>query len=204
MGEHAANRKALAAELFQVTGEAVPEGDPIITGALFFSHKLAQAGAAAAQEIRDAARQGAIELREAGRAAGQELREASQSLAVEAAEAARKAGQSAAAAEATIERLVNERTQHLKAVELQMLRCVKLVSKGQAVQQGTRHVPVWYVAVGSVVGTAAMTAVLLLGFDQGSEREREAAIGRSFSRAVPTLDPKLKAQLLEHIRKNPG
>jgi hypothetical protein len=204
MGEHTVNRKALAAELFQVTGEAVPEGDPIITGALFFSHTLARAGAAAAQEIRDAARQGAIDLREAGRAAGQQLHEASQSLAIEAAETARKANRSAAAAEAMIERLVNERTQHLKAVEVQMLRCVKLVSQGQASQQGTRYVPLWYVALGSMVGTAAITAVLLFGFDKGGEREREAAIGRSFSRTLPTLPPKLKAQLLKHIQKTSG
>lgn len=39
---------------------------------------------------------------------------------------------------------------------------------------------------------------------RGSALEKEAVLRREFTRIVPTLDPKLKAQLIEHLRAHPG
>lgn len=74
MDSHALDRRSLAAELLEVTGEAVPEHDPIITGALFFSHSLAKAGRIAAGEIEEAANRGSAQIRDAGLAAAKEMR----------------------------------------------------------------------------------------------------------------------------------
>jgi hypothetical protein len=40
--QHTKDRKALAVELFEITGEAVPETDPIVTGALSSHISLAR------------------------------------------------------------------------------------------------------------------------------------------------------------------
>ena len=198
------DRKALAVELFEVTGEAVPETDPIVTGALFFSHKLGEAGRLATEEIREAARVGASELREAGRVAAQELGEAGRKAALDAGAAALKAEACALSSANVIERMVAERSQFLKALESQMFKCVKIAANGQSSHQGIRYVPAWYALVGAVLGAFALAAAWAVGVEHGATRAEEAAVGRSFARVVPTLDPKLKAQLMEHLRKNPG
>lgn len=54
-----------------------------------------------------------------------------------------------------------------------------------------------------MVGTALETG-WFLAVESGRARAEEAAIGRSFARAVPTMDSKLRAQLMEHLRKKPG
>lgn len=191
MSYQAADRKALAAEYFKVTGDAVSENDPIVTGTLFFSHKLAESAATAAQEIR-----------EAGRDAAKELREASRTIALEAGEAVAQANQSTAAAEGTIAVLVEHRAQHLKAVEAQMLKCVKIVQKTQSSANGLSHVHIKYAVAGAIAGGIALAGVFYFGVEKVSERERQAAIGRAFSRALPTLEPKLRQQLLEHFEKS--
>lgn len=88
--EKANDRKALAVELFKVTGEAVPENDPIVTGALFFSYKLGESGRLAGEAIRDAAALASNEIREAGRLAALEVREATRESAVSSVKATSK------------------------------------------------------------------------------------------------------------------
>ena len=198
------DRKALAVELFDVTGEAVPENDPIVTGALFFSYKLGKAGRFAEKEVREAARAASLEIREAGRLAAQDIRDAGRSYAADSAEAVSKAEASSRAAAGVIDRLSSDRSQILKTVETHIAKCVKLASNRQSGPDGLRYVPAWYAVVAAVAGAVALAAAWQLGIEQGSVRAEEAAIGRSFARAVPTMDPKLRAQLMEHLRKNSG
>jgi hypothetical protein len=201
MGDQSAIRQAIVKDYFLITGEAVAESDPIVTGAIFFSHKLSEAATAAIQQINDAARSGALEIREAGKAAAHDLREASQKIALEASEAAVLANRSTAAAEGTVAALVEEREQHLRAVEARMLKCVKVVEKRQSSGNGLSHVPIKYAIAGAVAGGIALAGLFYFGVEKIAERERQASIGRAFSRAVPTLEPKLRQQLLDHLEK---
>jgi len=46
-----------------------------------------------------------------------------------------------------------------------------------------------------------MSAALIFGLERGSAQAQEAAVGRAFARVVPALDPKLREQLMQHLRK---
>lgn len=74
MSDPVANRKSLALEFFELTGQALRDADPIITSAVFFSHKLGEVGRAAAGEIEDAAQRGVVHVQDASRAAAQGMR----------------------------------------------------------------------------------------------------------------------------------
>ena len=100
--------------------------------------------------------------------------------------------------------LTADRAKLMKDIQTHMTRCVKIASAGQSSNQGIRYVPAWYALVGAVLGAFALAAAWAVGVEHGATRAEEAAVGRSFARVVPTLDPKLKAQLMEHLRKNPG
>ena len=100
--------------------------------------------------------------------------------------------------------LTKDRAKLIKDVQSHMTRCLKVASTGLSSHHGIRYVPIWYALVGSVAGAVALAAVWSVGVEHGATRAEEAAIGRSFTRVVPTMDPKLKAQLMEHVRKNPG
>lgn len=195
------DRKALAVELFEVTGEAVPENDPIITGALFFSYKLGESGRLAGAAIRDTALLASNEIREAGRLAALEVRESSRESAASSGKAITALEASTRAAAAAVDRLAADRTQMLKSVDTQVAKCVKAARAGQAGSHSARYISVWYAVVGSCIVAAAISAALIFGFERGSVQAQEAAVGRSFARMVPVLDPKLREQLMRHLRK---
>lgn len=195
------DRKALSVELYEVTGEAVPESDPIVTGALFFSYKIGEAGRLAEESVRAAALVAAADIREAGRLAAEEIREATCQSALSSAEAVISAEQATRSASLAIEKLVADRTQLFRSVDSHMAKCVKLASQGQSNATGFRTVPVWYALSGAVAIGIALAAALAIGFERGSAQADDAAVGRSFVRVVPTMDAKLKQQLMEHLRK---
>jgi len=203
--ECSGDRKALAVEFFSITGEAVSESDPIVTGALFFSHKLGQAGLAAEQQVREAGVLAAQEVREAGRHADQEILEAAKTSASRAGATVASVDASSRALASVVERTEAARALIIKAVESQTQKFAKLDSTSQSSPASVRYVPVWYaVVVSLVVGTALATGWYLAA-ESGSARAEEAAIGRSFARTVSTImDAKLRAQLMEHLRKKPG
>lgn len=97
-----------------------------------------------------------------------------------------------------------DRARTMREIEAQIAKCVKMASKGQSGSRGLLEVPAWYAVVGAVVGALVLSAAWSIAVEQGSVRAEEAAIGRSFARVVPKMDPKLKEQLMEHLRKNPG
>lgn len=83
-----------------------------------------------------------------------------------------------------------------------MLKCVKIVEKRQSSANGLSHVPIKYAIAGAVAGGIALAGLFYFGVEKVAERERQASIGRAFSRALPTLDPRLRQQLLEHFEKS--
>ncbi len=200
MGDPAA-RKAVVLELFAATGESIPEDDPIVTGAILFSHKLNEVATLSAGHMRAAGGQAAAAIQHASEKAVAAMAEASQRCAADSAAASKKADIAAQAATAHLARLAAERAQLVKTIETQVVKAVKLANKGESGQLSLRYVPAWYAVVGSLAVGIALTAAWKIGVEQGTSRAEEAAVGRAFSRLVPSLDPKMRKQLMQHLRK---
>lgn len=183
-------RKALSVELYEMTGDAIPESDPIITGALFFSYKLCQASRLAEDQIR-----------EAGRLAAQEVREAASAISSAAKEAQASAEASSQTAAMLYERADGERLLLLKAIDSQTAHFVKLKAEAQFSSDGIRYVPIWHVLVGAIAGAVALVFAWLIGVEQATVRAEEAAVGRAFARVLPTLEPKVRKQLMERLKR---
>ena len=203
MGDPAA-RKAVVLELFAATGESIPEDDPIVTGAILFIHKLNEVAALSASHMRAAGEHAAAAIHEASEKAALAMGEASYRCAAEAASATASADGAAQAATAHLTRLAAERAQLVKAIEAQVFKAVKLASKGEPSSLSLRYIPAWYVIVGSLAVGIALAAACLIGVQQGTARAEEAAVGRSFSRVLPDLDPKVRAHIMEHLKKKAG
>jgi len=200
MGDPAA-RKAVVLELFAATGESIPEDDPIVTGAILFSHKLNEVATLSASHMRAAGEQAVTAIHEASEKAALAMGEASQRCAAEAAAATARADGAAQAATAHLTRLAAERTQLVKTIEAQVVKAVKLASKGEPNSLSLRYIPAWYVAVGSLAVGVALAAAWMIGVEQGTARAEEAAVGRSFARVLPKLDPKVREHIMEHLQK---
>lgn len=124
---------------------------------------------------------------------------ASESLAV-----AARADAAARAAAVQLELQTAERAHLLKAIDAQVSKSVKLANASMSGPAVLRYVPAWYAVVGALIGAVALAAAWKIGIDQGTARSEEAAVGRAFSRVVPSLDPKLREHLMEHLRKRAG
>jgi hypothetical protein len=185
MMNHSDERRAVVNAVFAATGKKVDEDDPIIVAALFQAHTM-----------REVVREATGQIAEAGLMVKRAADDAHR--AVVASEAASRSAAS------VLERMSGDRTQLVKAVETQMVKCVKLVSKGQSGVQGFSDIPFWYAIGGAFAGAVVITISLMSGFERGSAQATEAAVGRSFSRVVPELDPKVREHLLEHLRKKGG
>jgi hypothetical protein len=195
------DRKALAVELFTVTGEAVPENDPIVTGALFFSYKLGESGRLAEAAIREAASLAVTEIREAGRQAAKDIREAGRQIVLDNGEATTASEKVMRSTAGALEKMSADRSQLLKAVEAQIVKGMKQVNKGAAVSQDVSHIPVRYAIFSALAAAVVLTAAVTVGIERGSAQAEEAAIGRAFSRIVPELDPKVREHIMVHLEK---
>jgi len=201
MGDPTA-RRAITLELFAATGESIPEDDPIVTGAILFSHKFNEVARQSAEEMEKAGRLAANTVHEAVQKAALVLSDASRRCAEESTAATAKVEAAAEAAGLQIERLTADRSQLLKMIEAQILKSMRLANKGQFSSAALRYHPAWYVVVSALVGAVALAAACVVGVERGTRRAEEAGVGRSFARAVSTMDSKLKAQLMEHLRRN--
>lgn len=108
------------------------------------------------------------------------------------------------AATAANRSLSADRAKLMKDIESHVARCVKLAGNGQSGVQDFGRIPIWYAVVGALAGAVALSAALMVGVERNSAMAEDAAVGRAFARALPTMDPKLKQRLLEHVRKNHG
>lgn len=108
------------------------------------------------------------------------------------------------AASTTNASLVTDRAKLFKDIEAHVAKCAKAASKRQADGLNLRYLPTWYAVVGALVGAVALATAWNVGVIQGTARAEEAAVGRAFSRVVPALDPKVRDQLMEHLRKKAG
>ncbi|MFC5550196.1 hypothetical protein [Massilia aerilata] len=198
-----AARKAIVLELFAATGESIPENDPIVTGAIIFSHKLNEVAKLSAEEMRAAGRLAAAALHEAAKEASLVLDKASERRAVESAATTAKAEAAVRAAAGQIERMAADRAQLLKLVEASA-KSAKATANGQPGPLSLRYVPAWFAVIGALVGAVALASAWVIGVERGTAQAEDAAVGRSFARAVLTMDPKLRQELMEHLSKNSG
>lgn len=97
--------------------------------------------------------------------------------------------------------LLADRAKLLKDIEAHVARCVKQAGKGQSSVQDFRFIPIRYAIGGAFAAAVAIAAALVFGFQRGSAQAEEAAVGRSFSRVVPELDPKVREHIMDHLRK---
>jgi hypothetical protein len=131
----------------------------------------------------------------------QQLREAGASVAAKLDTAALELRSASNTTAATNASLLADRAKLFKDIEAHVARCTKSVSKAQAGGLHLRYVPTWYAVVGALVGAVALAIAWNIGVIQGTARAEEAAVGRAFSKVVPSLDQNLRDRLLEHLRK---
>lgn len=93
-----------------------------------------------------------------------------------------------------------ERAKLMREIERHVQKCAGAIIKSHSSQPDVRYIPAWYALVGAVVGAIVLTVALAIGLDRGSDLERDAAVGRTFSRILPTLDPQVKKQLIKSAR----
>jgi hypothetical protein len=188
-------------ELFAATGESIPEDDPIVTGAILFSHKLNEVAALSASHMREAGERAAAAVHDASQRAALVMGEASQRCAADSAAASMKADAAAQAATAQLSKLSAERIQLVKSIETQVMKAVKLASEGGTRPLSLRYIPAWYAVIGSLSIGITLAAAWMIGIEQGTARAEDAAVGREFSRVLPELDPKVKEHIMEHLQK---
>jgi hypothetical protein len=98
--------------------------------------------------------------------------------------------------------IMADRAKFLRDVEGHIVACAKTASKAQASSRPLGYVPTWYAVLGAVTSAVLLVAAWTAGIERGTAQANDAEVGRAFSRAVPTMDPKLRTQLLKHLRKN--
>lgn len=119
---------------------------------------------------------------------------------------ARAATQSA---ERLCDRLAIDRQQLVVEVQAGIKKSVRAsmqagTGEGTVSQFCMPYIPAWYAVVTLFCGAGISLSVAAWIGARTDEQAQEAAIGRSFTRSIPNLDPKLKDKLIEHMRKHPG
>ena len=100
--------------------------------------------------------------------------------------------------------LLAERTKLFKDIEAHVAWCVNQAATAQSKSVDFRYVPIWHAVVGAFAVGLVMAAAVVFGLERGSAQADEAAIGRSFLRVVPELEPKVRKKIMEHLRKKTG
>lgn len=132
-------------------------------------------------------------VREAGRAASAEMRAAAAEMKT-AADISLAAQAATAAAHGAL----------MKEIERQIARSFKRAAGSQIHAGDVRHLPVWHAAAGAIIVGIALATGWHFAFSQGTVHAQEAAAGRTLTRAVSTMDPKLRQQVIDHIRNTAG
>lgn len=183
------DKRRLAEAVFAVTGEKLPQDDPLVIAALFYAETVRSAGAEAAAAIQAAGAEAAAAVRAAG-------------LEQAAAVGKRNAVQEGALQEVVIllRRAAAERNAIGEDMGTRMQKCLS-----QAIHKQPTGAPVRRSAM-EVVATIAAGVVLLfcvefVWFDYSMDWVNDLRTGRKFNRSVPTLDPDLRKRLIEHIEK---
>lgn len=171
-------KRRVAEAVFAVTGEKLPQDDPLVVAALFYADTLRSAGAEAAAAIRSAAAEQS-EVAKASTGQHPSLEEVILLL------------RRAAAERSTLVDDLDKRIQR---------------SLHKVVQQRPAGAPLRRSAM-EVVATLAAGVVLLfcvefVWFDFSLDWANDVRTGRAFNRSVPTLAPDLRKRLIEHIEKH--
>ena len=183
-------RKSIAQAVFAITGDKLPEGDPLITAALFYAQQMRDAGRAAAADITQASEGSGIAER-LGEAVAKRLVVDRSNLSDE--------------LEARLQKWIKpDSTKLAQDLDVRMQKWIKVASKGQSGHTRLPFIPAWYAAVAFVAGAAVLVISASVAGGFNFSRSDDAALGRSLGRALPTLDPEVNAKLIDHMRKHPG
>lgn len=183
-------RKKIVDEIFRVTGRIVLDTDPVVTAALFFSHKLLEAGTIAAKQISDAAVTAQASV-QAAQLACQTLQvEQRRFVEIAAGECAARASESKA-----------ERSKMAAEIDAKVQRWAKTVGRVQSTDSG-RRISAWYPFAAFFAGIALSLGVEFVWFDFSLNWTNDLLVGRAFNRAKPNFDPDLRKRLIEYFEKH--
>jgi hypothetical protein len=129
----------------------------------------------------------AVTVRAAGKEAARDVTAAAAPL-IEAAEAAAK-----------------DRAALADAFSARLDKHVRQAVKAQA-DQGDKLIPQWHATVAFVAGAIGVLLATIVACDFSVSWPNQAAVGRDFLRALPSMEPELRAKLLDHVehtRKHP-
>jgi len=208
-------RKKLAVEIFEITGQKVELDDPVVTAALFYSHYMRKSSAIVAEQIAHQSAQSAQEIvkklevtvencvAELALAVSHEREVAAQShLAAE--QAYNKVMTLVSAgSKSEISNIKNTLTAHAN------LLLAKIKQSGQTPNTGRWYVStvaavICAVLIGATGAVAGVTFYDQRGFSP--EDTRLLSMGRDMSKVIPYLDKESKDRLAklvkEHARKD--
>jgi hypothetical protein len=182
------DRQRISEEVFAVTGEKLPADDPLVLAALFYAATVREAAAT----VRDAGTAAATRVT----AASVDLLEFAQSVADEHVAFI-------AAFEARFERLAYEaaaeRAAIVNACEARLEKHMHRVAEVKSKPDEEPMVPRWYLGAAFSGGAVAFALATFVACDFSVSWPTESAVGREFMRSLPSMPPKLKAELLEYV-----
>jgi hypothetical protein len=184
-----AARKEVVDEVFRITGKIVSDTDPVVTAALFFSHKVYESGVAAAGQISDAAVKASTVVIAAEAACRTMRAEHTQLI-----DAIVKDRQAQAAENKA------ERSRLAAELEGRLQRSLKSASRvhpsGEGPPTGWRGV-----LAGIAFGILLTGGVTLIACNFNRSLFSDARFGAEWKRVIPTLPPGLRDKLIEHFEK---
>lgn len=219
-----ADKRRLAESVFAVTGQKLPEDDPLVVAALFYASSMRLAGDDAAVAIANAAQAQIAELTRAvemNRAAAQDFVDAATTAlstrtdeamravqsAVEHAQVATRGAARAADTVSTVAVSASRQAIAHQATFIEILdrRIPHSGNKPASIQASpvSKAVrPRWQVAsVGAITGALFVTIVNFVACGYSFSWGHDASIGRQFLGALPYLDHELRARLVSDLEK---
>lgn len=183
------DQRRLAESVFAVTGEKLPEDDPLVVAALFYADTLRVAAKDAAATVASA---GEIERAHLAHNAVK-LGEATTATLLLIDEAKRLVKSASAAQQLLAD-----------SFETRMHKAMREYTKQQARQGGQGSVPT--VHAGLAVIAALLLGAALFAFGTAAvcgysfSWMNDASVGRAFLRTLPTMDPAQREKLVDHLQ----
>jgi hypothetical protein len=184
-----ADQQRLTELVFAITGDKLPKDDPLVVAALYYAATLREAAKDAATMIISA---GEIERGELARIAVEISDDgANARLAVE--EAKRLLRSASTAQQALADSFENRMTKTLRET-----------AKLQAKQDGQGMVSLVHALLGALA--ALLSGAVLFAFGTAAvcgysfSWVNDASVGRAFLRSLPTMDPRLRQKLIDHVK----
>lgn len=190
------DEKSLVDEVFRITGAKMSPSDPVVVAALFYSHKMREAGDDVVLRINDAVESTSSVVLAAQQATRQVAGEAT-AIARQAA-ADRKAIADAAATDrkAILTAMAAERKAFAETVDKHFKKAVREASAAQSIQDGPPQG--WRgVLAGVALGMFTMAGIVSVACQGSFAWVEDAKVGRMFSDIYPKLSPATQAEVMK-------